>query len=219
MSSGIIPNDDIKQTYERLISEHDKPLDFNDTIKKDIMVSQKFQETFCCSNPVYIQQIDTIKATRPSVVVDNTVGAYLYGCFQPELAVEIACTPACTTGLKNPDLVKCDIAAYEKKDDKFVKLNDIKSEDANVFIAKDQIIKEADRAVLKEDGVKVITTYKQDGTTINYILGESYDITQPVQSPPPEGVSTTTTTSYGWLWILIIIAIVVGILIAIFFIR
>ena len=85
----------IREMYQRLIAASNSTVDANDTIKNDIAKSRKFQDTFCCSNPFYIEQIAVIKASMPDNITSGTVGAYLYGCFMPELAVEIGCTPDC----------------------------------------------------------------------------------------------------------------------------
>jgi hypothetical protein len=171
-----------------------------------------FQNAFCCADPVYKEQIATIVATVPDVVTDDTVGAYLYGCFQPELAVEIACTPACANGLKNPDLTPCEIASYEKKG-QLTKLNTVISEDANVFIATGNVITTDDLKTLRDQGIKVITTYNQDNNTINYILGESITTTQP--DPTQSQPTNSSTTSWAWLWIIIAIVIIIILIIII----
>ncbi|CAH6418169.1 Hypothetical protein HVR_LOCUS44 [uncultured virus] len=222
-----LEHDAIKQMYQRLIVAHDKPIDFDDTIKRDIEGSRTFQEAFCCTDPIYKEQIEIIKAGNPNTAIDGTVGSYLYGCFQPELAVEIGCTPACAdgiNGLKNPDLANCEIASYEKSSygsnkGKLIKLNKITSEDANLFMGSGESLTSNDKALLVQDGVKVITIYNQDENTINYVLGESIDVTQPdspnADQPPPSSSSTTN----GWVWFLGIVVIIVIILLLFFAFR
>lgn len=210
-----LEHDTTKQMYQRLIDARDKPIDSDDTIKRDIEGSRTFQETFCCTDPVYKEQIEIIKSTQPNTVIDKTVGAYLYGCFQPELAVEISCTPACAdgvNGLKNPDLSSCELASYEKnRDGILVKLNGINSEDANLFLASNQSLTKDDKAVLVQDGVKITTIYNQDGNTINYILGESIDVSQPTptDSNQPTTNSSGNSSGWGWVWLIIIIIIII----------
>jgi len=223
MSSDIatqLEEDATKRMYERLIAAHDKSETYNDSIIKDIEGSRMFQNVFCCNDPIYQNQINTIIASKPDTVIDDTVGAYLYGCFQPELAVEVACTPACSNGLKNPNLKPCDIASYEKKGE-LIKLNSIVSEDANVFIANGNSLTNDDRRILRDQGVKVATIYTQDGNTINYVLGESIDVTQdpPTQQQQPvqDPTSSESTTSWAWFWAWIIIIIVIIIIIIIAF--
>ena len=213
-----LEHDATKQMYERLIAAQDKPVDFDDTIKRDLEGSRTFQEAFCCTDPVYTDQIAIVVASKPDVVKSDTVGEYLYGCFQPELAVEIACTPACADGLKNPDLSPCEIASYEKKHGKLTKINNVNSEDANVFIASGESLTNEDKINLQQQGVKVITTYNQDGDTINYILGESLDISQPVTSDPPPNDSTQSggTSGWAWVWGVIILIIIIILLVLLF---
>ena len=205
----------IREMYQRLIAARDKPIDADDTIKNDIEASRKFQDALCCVNPFYREQTAIVKASMPDNITSGTVGAYLYGCFLPELAVEIGCTPDCANGLKNPDLDACDIASYEKKQGALRKLNDVNTEEADVFLAIDEQVTSADHQQLKQDGIKVITIFNQDGNNINYILGESINLDQPENSQPaPPGETTTTTGGWGWIWFILVIIIIIALAIA-----
>lgn len=202
-----LPNS-TKQLYERLIAARNQSKTANPSVIADLVASKSFQDTHCCSHPVYLEQITVMKATLPDVVIDDTVGEHLYGCFQPELAVEIACTPGCADGgLYNPDLTPCDLASYEKKDE-FRKLNDIVSDEAHLFIATGNEFTVDDRRVLRGQGIKVVTTYNQDGNTINYILGETINIEreQPVPTPGAPPINTTDGT---WVWLIIVAVLVI----------
>jgi len=204
----------IREMYQRLIATRDKPIDADDVIKKDIENSRKFQDKYCCSDPFYKEEINVIKESMPDTVMSGTVGAYLYGCFQPELAVEIGCTPDCSNGLKNPDLNECDIASYEKKQGKLTKINNINTEEADVFLSNGEQITKEDRNKLRGDGVKVITVFNQDGTGINYVLGESINLDQPEEPPPPP--PEQTTWGWGWIWLILVILIIIVIVAALF---
>jgi hypothetical protein len=144
----------IKGTYERLIPAHNKSKD-DETIQPDILESKAFQEQYCCEDKIYLEQINNVVASKPEIIAPNTVGSYLYGCFQPELAIEIACTPECATGLKNPKLDACDIASYHKKGT-LTKVNMVNSEEANIFIAHGEILTLEDKNLLLSHGIKVI---------------------------------------------------------------
>jgi len=213
-----LEQDAIKRMYERLIAARDKSKPFDDSITKDIEGSRMFQEAFCCTDPIYKEQVATIAATTPNIVIDDTVGSYLYGCFQPELTVEISCTPACANGIKNPNLTPCEIASYEKKG-QLNKLNNVVSEDANIFIATGNTLTQEDLKSLFSQGVKVITIYKQDGNTINYILGESLNITQEDPTDSPPAYESTNGTGWVWMWIAIAIALLIIIMIILIFIK
>lgn len=214
MSSEVatqLEQDATKRMYERLIAARDKPKDADETVIKDLEGSRMFQDAFCCADPIYQQQIATILASKPENVTANTVGSYLYGCFQPELAVEVACTPECATGLKNPELGKCDIASYEKKG-KLTKVNSVVSEEANVFLDKGETLTAEDKKVLREQGIKVATTYNRDGTSINYVLGESFNVSDPAQDVPQttnDNSSSSTNTAWAWVWIIIAIVLII----------
>ena len=218
MSKVEIPTD-IKQVYERLIVSHDKALDHDETIKRDIETSRTFQDTFCCDNPAYIEQINVIKAQKSNIITNNTVGAYLFACFQPELAVEIACTPACAEGLKNPDIEPCELASYKKSNGKLIKVNTLISEDANIFIEGDESLNQADKTTLQKDGVKIISIYTQDGTSINYILGESINISETPTEAPTQTPTQQETTTNNWAWVWIIAVIILIIIIALILAR
>lgn len=221
MSSEVatqLEQDATKRMYERLIIAYDKSLDFDETIKRDLEGSRIFQEAFCCTDPVYKEQMEIIKTSKPDIINNDTVGSYLYSCFQPESAVEITCTPACINGLKNPDLVSCDVMAYEKKNGILNKLNIVITDYAYVFIATGETITASDRAILNHDGITLITIYNQDGTTINYIPGESInlessDLAQ--QSDQVQSTSTPNNWTWAWVWILIALIILVIIIIVI----
>ena len=212
--SGEADREAIRQLYRRLIEKRDKRIDGDEDIGRDIENSRNFQENYCCSDSFYLEQIDMVKQSLPDNIISGTVGSYLYACFLPELAVEIGCTPDCIKGLKNPNLEGCNIASYEKRGGNVKKLNDVRSEEADVFIASGEKIDREDRNILRQDGVKVITLYNQDGDTINYILGESINLDQPeppTPSPSPSPLPsppTTDQTAWGWVWIVIIILII-----------
>lgn len=200
-----------KLMYERLIASRDKSKTADESIIRDFEGSRMFQDVFCCNDPIYKEQIERVKATLPDSVNDDTVGEHLYGCMQPELSVDIACTPACADGgLINPNLEPCKMASYEKKDGELKKINNVSSDEAHVFITSNETLALADRNELLEQGIKVITTYNQDGDTINYVLGETIDLKQ--QDSKPQDPPEQTTTS-NWAWILLIIAIVIIIII------
>lgn len=203
MSSEVITKleqEATKLMHERLIAARDKSKTADESIILDLDGSRMFQDAFCCNDPIYKEKIERVKATIPDVVHDDTVGEHLYGCMQPELAVEIACTPACADGgLINHDLEPCELASYEKKDGALKKLNNVSSDEAHVFIASNETLTLADRNELRAQGIKIITTYNQDGDTI--------DLTQEDPQPPPE-----QTTTANW-WIFLIIAIVIIIVI------
>lgn len=203
------PND-ISQTYQRLIASRDKALDANESIKADIRESRAFQDEFCCNTEIYRDQIAIVAASKPNIVIEDTVGSYLYACFQPELAVKVACTPSCTTGLKNPDLPDCTTPSYEKKAGQLKKLNNITGDIADVYLASGQSITQGDREALVRDNVRLITIYEQDGETIDYILGETIDVTQPPPQPNPP------VTPTGWIWLALIVLIVVILLLVVF---
>lgn len=208
--SDPIDQEAIKQLYQRLITNKDKPID-DENIRKDIEESRKFQRDYY-DNEFYKKEIDSIKSTMPSNIIDDTVGSYLYGCFQPELVIDIACTPACSSGLKNPELAPCDVASYEKKQGILTKLNSNKTENADIFITGNERITNEDRQQLQKDGVKIITTFTQDGESIDYILGESINLEAVDDVPQP---ADTNPTTYGWGWIIFIIAIIIIVILAV----
>lgn len=222
MSSEVITqleHEATKRMYERLIAAKDKSKTFDENIKRDLEGSHMFQDAFCCADPIYTEQINIIKETLPDVVDADTVGEHLYGCFQPELSIEIACTPACADGgLKNPDLSPCEIASYRKTQNGLKKLTDGSGEfkhEANVFIDLGAKITSADRLQLRNDNIKIITTYHQDHGHINHILGENIDITQ----DEPVNQTSSTSSSSDWLWIIWIILIILVIIAIIYLIS
>lgn len=196
-----------KNMYERLIKERDKSRKHN-AIIKDIEGSYMFQDAFCCVDPIYKQQIEFINENMPDKITEDTVGSYLHGCFQAGTPTEIACTPACLSGLKNPDLPSCEIASYGKVlNGELNKLNDVTSDDAYVFMSNGQVLTEGDMVILWEHGVKIITLYHQNGDSINYSIGESFNVANLSQGQITQ--ETTTTNSWTWLWILFAIFIVI----------
>lgn len=190
--------------YARLIKSSDEWIDSSEAIKEDIKNSKRFQERFCCDN-VYKREIEIIRLANSTHIIDETVGSYLYGCFQPEIVVEIACTPSCVNGVKNPDIEDCQIASYEKRAGKITKLNQINSEDGNLFVINGQTITQDDKNFLLNDGITVITIYNQDGNTINYVLGESIDLTGSISVIE----SSNDNKINGWYWLLGIMGIII----------
>jgi len=215
--SDPIDQEAIKQMYQRLISERDQSIDATESIIQDIAASRKFQDTYCCSDPFYKEQIQIIKGTLPENVINGTVGSYLYGCLQPELAVEIGCTPSCSSGLRNPDVPLCDISSYEKKNGTLSNLNTINTEDANIFITGNEQLTNQDIQQLRQNGVKIITIFTQDGNTINYILGESINLDEPYNpSPPPPPQENPTYYGWGWIWLILVIIVIIILVVAFF---
>lgn len=198
-----------KNMYERLIAARDKNIknleNFN-SVTLDIQGSKMFQEVFCCNDPLYKDQIQIIKDTVPNVINDDTVGKYLYGCFQTKSTVEISCTPSCNSGLKNPELSLCDLASYEKRGT-LRRVNGVNSEDAYIFIASGNELTVDDRKELYREGIKVITLYQQDGNTIDYLPGETINVLGGYQSNvvtiTNTTLTTTNTSNWPWVWILL----------------
>lgn len=220
MSSEVsteLEQDATKRMFERLMAAKDKSKDNDEIVIKDLEGARMFQDAFCCSDPIYQDQIKIILPNEPDNIGANTVASYLYGCFQDESTVEIACTPECSTGLKNPNLAPCDIASYQKSD-KLIKVNSVVSEDADVFISQGSSLTKDDMAILRSQGIKVITTYNQNGNTITYTLGQSLTVEQDPAAPTQTSDNSTTTSS-GWVWVWIIIAILLIAILAVIFLR
>lgn len=210
--------DAVKDAFTRLIAARDMATDATEQIKSDMDMARMFQETHTCDDSEY-QDIQAYVKQQynqlpPSTIISGTVGAYLFSCLQASAVIDAICTPDCANGFHDCDATACDLASYHKINGKIVKLNAVATEDANVFLANGEGITREDREILRRDGVKVITTYTQDGNTINYILGESNDITQP--DPEPQPNPTPSTSGWAWLWIILgiiaIIIIIAGIL-------
>lgn len=197
----------IHQVHERLVANANDPIDAHSV---DVALSRQFVEQRCCSDPEYLTEVTYIKSNIPSTVNEGTVASYLYGCFQPEISVEIACTPACSTGFKNPSLANCSTPSYQKKNDMLIKLNDVNDTTADIFIDNGQNLNSDDYTQLKNDGIKTANLYYQDGNTINYVLNGVADVENgvPSDNPPPDN-------SQNWAWILIIIIIIAILLIVI----
>lgn len=217
MSTEIVTqleHDATKRMFERLVAARDKSKQENETIIKDLEGSHMFQDAFCCDDSAYREQITTIVATMPKITKDYTVGEYLYGCFQPETIVEIACTPACADGgLRNPDLNPCQSASYEKRVI-LKKLNSLTTSDAHLFIAANNSITADDIHRLRADGVKSIITYTQDGNSINYIRGTTINIPEiNTNSTATAQATDTSSTNWAWLWVLIVVILIIVIVV------
>lgn len=202
--------DEISNVYKRLILNQDKPIDYNDQIKSDIEISKKFQEDFCCSTLEYIAQMKEIEKTKPDLIVYGTVGEYLYSCFQPTLSIDTACTPTCSRGLKNPNNLDCTAGVYEKHDGKLLKTNSNNTENIYLFLGTGETLTANDREFLKSQGIKYVTVYNQDSDSINYVMGETIDLYQPISEPIEEPPPSQSYYYWGWgLGLLIIIIILI----------
>lgn len=195
----------INEVFDRLIAARDR-LKTDMSVTHDLAAARQFQDQ-SYGSPQYLAQIAKVRASLPNVVQDDTVGEFLYGCFQPELAVEIACTPACAdSGLRNPSLTSCEMAAYKKKGD-LKKINSVVSDEAHVFVAQNNQFTSDDRHVLREQGIKVVTLYNQDDANINYVLGETINIQQTTNPTDPgnptDPAQNESTTNWAWFWIII----------------
>lgn len=198
-----LEHDATKKMFERLILDKDKSINHNDTIKRDIEGAKTFQEVFCCSDPLYKKQIEQIQKVKNKKVKNGTVAAFLHGCFESESSVEVSCTPACATGLRNPELKPCGIPSYEKKNGKLHKLNNIKGDEANVFLAHNEELTMKDKEKLHEQGIRTITVYDQLEDSIKYELNQSYATVQ------NNVVSDTTNNNLnGWFWIILLLIVI-----------
>lgn len=212
----ISQQDTIQQVIARLIAVQTQPIGATDTIKNDINTLKSFQDAYCCASPEYLAEIAAVRNSVPNTVTQGTVGEYLYGCFQPELVGQIACTPACVNGLKNPDLQACNVPSFVKTNGTITKINEVMGNTGNLYLAAGQVYTEADRQYLLSEGLQSVTVYSQDGANVTYILGETADLNQPVtQQPAP--TNTNATWAWGWIWLVIIIIIVI--ILAIFLAR
>jgi hypothetical protein len=210
--SDSLEHEATRRMYQRLVTSHDKSLNYNDIIKRDIEGSRTFQDVFCCDDPIYTDQIEIIKLNQPSTVIADTVGSYLYGCFQPEKEVEVICTPACIKGLRNPKTIEdCSFPVYEKKDNLLTKLNVVAGNNQGlVFVASGQTVTAEDIKLLQKD-VQTITTYLQDENTLNYQLGETLDLNS-TSTLATADTSTTTEEPSNWIWVWVIIVVILIIL-------
>lgn len=189
---------------DRLIQVYDKPLDFNETVIKDLEIVRAMKQI----DKSEIQKLSHV----PDIINSNTVGSYLYSCFQEETVVEVACTPECSNGIKNPNMIPCDVVSYHKSSIGLIKLNTLSTEDGNVFIESNQWLNKDDIKKIRDDGVKVITIYNQDGNTINYKLDNTYNISI------PRDITNNVVLNYNndnsWIWgvLLFIIVIIISVL-------
>jgi hypothetical protein len=183
----------------------------NPQIISDLSTLKQFKVENCCTGTTYQDQVNQIQQSVPDVVNQNTVGSYLYACFQPAIAIPVACTPECTNGFTNPKLSPCNNPSYQKIDGKLVKINDINGPDANIFLAPGEKTTNEDRALLKAAGVQTATKYAQSNDSINYVLGETIDVNQPEPVPPPPPPPPTTYYYWSWLWLILLIIVIIGI--------
>lgn len=200
------------EVYNRLIRNQDKRLDYNKQIIDDIDASRRFQEEYCCINPIYLSEVEKVKNSMPKKIEYGTVADYLYACFQPSISIETACVPNCERGLKNPSNKDCTFGIYEKHDGKLIKTNNNNTEDIYVFLGSGETLTPGDREFLKSQGVKFATIYSQDGNSIDYVMGDTIDLYEPIPEPIPE--PAPSQTYYYWWWglgFLILMIIIVGV--------
>lgn len=199
--------EDISQVYTRLIAAKDMPIDSPEVID-DMAASYIFQQHK--DNLIYNEQLDEIYKTCPEIVLNGTVGAHLYGCVQSENISHVACSPSCIDGLKKSNIKECDTPAYKKEKFRLIKLNEIKGETARIFVVNGQKLTTGDKTLLMNHGIKHITTYDQDNNTINYMTGETLDLSITNFDEPVHRSQNTGRTNYAWAWILgILIALII----------
>ena len=219
MYSGVTTKVEL-DAFTRLAAASNMTIDANEQIKSDMKIARDFQETYNCDDPQYREILGYIKeeydAKPPDTIISGTVGAYLFSCIQPSATVNPVCIPDCASGFHDCDVPSCDLPSYHKSNGELLKINDISNEDANVFIARGDSLTSADRAALRNDGIKVITLYNQDGNSINYIHGESINLDSPEPQPQPQP-QPSTSSGWAWLWLIIgilAIIVIIGIIMA-----
>ena len=206
MTSEITERNETESMYERLMLSYDKSKNENTTIIDDIDGSRMFEETFYWNDQIYKEQIEQIKRNIPEKIKPDTVGEYLYGCIQDDIGENSVCKPSCVNGgLKNPAIGDCMVPSYYKRE-QMEKLNEIKGEEANVFIEtcrskiKTDLLSTEDIKILSDDGVKRAVIYTQHEDTINYILWGSIEVKN----------NNEITNDTNWLWIIVAIILVVA---------
>lgn len=206
----------IRNIHSRLSTASSLPVDTEEYVN-DIIASREFSDNYCCNTPEYLTEIEILKTTTPSVVSKNTIGSYLYGCFQPELAIDIKCTPECITGLRNPTFDKCQLPVYQKINGDLVLISKgEENSNALVFLNEDTVLSSEDQEYLYNQNVRQVTLNYRDGNTINYLLGETVNIDD--EPEPENNVASTAPQNYYWGWLLLIILIII-LVAAFFFLR
>lgn len=196
----------IRNIHTRLANAATLPIDTPE-YKNDIDISREFSNNYCCNSPEYITEIELLRSNTPSVVNKDSIGSYLYGCFQPELAIDIKCTPECITGLNNPTYSECESPVYQKIDDKLVLIGEGNSgSQALVFLEENNMFTAEDQEFLYDQGIRRVTLNYRDGNTINYLLGETVDI----EDEPVEDEPVQQTYYWGWILLFLIIIICIG---------
>lgn len=192
-----------KQVYNKLLNHHDKPINHN-IIKShlDQLSTQDLSHV--------IRSTD-----QPDIITSNTIGAYLWGCFQPELATSIACTPACINAVSNPKLQSCKVNVYEKRLNKLTKLYHNETSHANIYLASNQLLNNQDVKQLLKDGITSGTLYYQDNNTINYIMGDSFDLSDNILNKSYSNSILqniklpVVTYNNPWLWFVVLGVIII----------
>lgn len=201
---------DIRAVFSRLLQAQNMSIDANDQIKADMQRAREFQKSQTCESQEYkdIAQYLVAEYNRnpPVNIRTGTVGEYLFACITPSTAINVKCTPNCI----NNAFFSCgnggcnSSPSYHKNGDNIVKLNDVTSEDVYLFLIPGQTFTLKDRTYFANNGVKTVTIYNRDGETINYVRGETIDVT----APPPADQVVQPGWGWGWLWIVIIIILV-----------
>lgn len=199
----------IRDVHRRLIESSGKQLT-DPSIQKDLELSKNFKTQHCCSSQIYLDEMNFINQNIPPTINQNTVGSYLYGCFLPDITINIECTPECSNGLTNPQHDICQFPTYEKSDNQLININEGSGSNALLFLPYGSTITNADILLLKNNGVKVVSIYTRDENTIDYVFNKTSNVdeleeTPATQQPPPP-------TSYAWLWWLLFIILVIFIL-------
>lgn len=122
-----------------------------------------------------------IKIDTPIVVTQGTIASALYGCSYPQGKdnnEDSLCVPECINGVRLEGTHHCSVPVYERSSfGKLKKINDVKGDHARVYPSSNRSDKysqlsEEEKSILSEDGVRSVTLYQRNGTTIQYDVSQ-----------------------------------------------
>jgi len=120
------------------------------------------------------EELDEIEsdliASIPKEIKPNSPNEYIYGCLTGQTSSLNACVPSCINGHHPKDMKKCNIAVYEKKNDKITKINTMDSSKSYLYVSQsdDEELTKEEISKLRKKGVNELYIYKQRHDSLDY---------------------------------------------------
>lgn len=160
-------------------------------------------------NESEINELDAeLLISVPETIESGSVDEFIYGCLSEQSGSFSLCVPSCVNGYKPSNMTSCDMAVFQKSDNKIKKINKVKSKKAYIYLDQDETLEMSPDDIKQftvHDKVKELYVYK----TRDNGLYEHIDTIQFHKQIPRIKTPVSSTGIVAFLIILFILILII----------